>query len=171
MSQPPPWNQPQPWNQPPPWGHQPAGPPPRADGGGVPLLVLGLVTALLGLLGAFLPNYSYGDGIGSFSPLLQTINGDTFFQAAGLALLAGVVLLVVGALLQRRRVGVGTGLLLVGAGIVLQAGGGQLLGLLQAAVDPRLSSDIAVGGVLLVLAGATAVATVVVGLLRLARLR
>ena len=82
MSQPPPWNQPQPWNQPPPWGHQPAGPPPRADGGGVPLLVLGLVTALLGLLGAFLPNYSYGDGIGTYSPLLQTINGDTFFQAA-----------------------------------------------------------------------------------------
>lgn len=179
MSQPPqgPWNQPSqgPWNQPPQpaWG---APPPPtgRTGGtgrGGVPLLVLGSVTALLGLLGAFLPSYDYGDGLGSFSPLLQTINGETLFLASGLLLLVGVGLLVAGSLLQRGRPGVGVGLLLVGAGMVVEHGGGQLFSLLQSLADDRLSSDIDVGGVLLVLAAFTGTAVVVLGLLRLARLR
>ncbi len=150
MSHPPqqPWDQPaQPWGQQPPpyppqqaWGHQP----PARPGGGAALLVLGLVTAVLGLAGAVLPSYHYAQDVGWSSPLAQHFGDSTQFLAAGLAL--------------------------VGAGMVGQAGLAMLFNALQVAVTGDAVS-LAVGGVLLALAGCTAVAVVVLGLVRLARLR
>jgi len=168
-----PWGQPaQPWGQqPPPYPAQQAwGGPPARPGGGAPLLVLGLATAVLGLAGAVLPSYYYAQDVGWSSPLAQHFGDTTQFLAAGLALLAGIVLLVVGSLVQRTRVPVGTGLALVGAGMVGQAGLAMLLNVLQVAVaaDPTTP---AVGGVLLALAGCGAVAVVVLGLTRLSRAR
>lgn len=176
MSHPPqqPWDQPaQPWGQQPPpyppqqaWGHQP----PARPGGGAALLVLGLVTAVLGLAGAVLPSYHYAQDVGWSSPLAQHFGDSTQFLAAGLALLAGIALLLAGSLVQRTRVPVGTGLALVGAGMLGQAGLAMLFNALQVAVTGDAVS-LAVGGVLLALAGCTAVAVVVLGLVRLARLR
>jgi len=184
------WNQPgpqQPWGQqpPPPWGPQQQGPyqqaphqqgqpswgsPARTSGGSTPLLVLGLVTAVLAAVGAFLPSVVYPDGVGSYGPLFQSAGDYTYFQAPGLLLLVGAALAAAGALVQRARAGVGVGLLLVGAGMVGHLGLSQLVGRLQAALDSQTTST-AVGGVLLMLAGCTAVAAAVVGLVRLSRLR
>ncbi|GHE09383.1 hypothetical protein [Klenkia taihuensis] len=182
MSHPPqPWDQPaQPWGQPAqPRGQQPPPYPPQQawgqraparPGGGTALLVLGLLTAVLGLAGAVLPSYSYPQDVGWSSPLAQRFGDSTQFLAAGLVLLTGLVLVAVGSLVQRGRALVGTGLALVGAGMVGQVGIAVLVNALQVAVtsDP---TSLAVGGVLLALAGCAAVATVVVGLVRLARLR
>ena len=175
------WNRPgqQPWGQQPPppaWSPQQGppgwGPAPAAGPtGSTPLLVLGLVTAVLGLLGTVLPSVDYPNGIGYYGPLLQSFGDGVQFLAGGLVLLAAVGLLVAGALVQRRRSGLGTGLLLVGGGMVAEAGVSQLFALLQAAVATSLDASPAVGGILLSLAGCTAVAVVVVGLVRVARLR
>jgi hypothetical protein len=170
-----PWEQPaQPWGQQPPpyppqqaWGQQP---PPR-PGGGAALLVLGLVTAALGLAGTVLPSIRYPDDVGYYGPLVQNLGGDVRFLAAGLVSLAAVVLLVVGALVQRGRPAVGTGLLLVGGGMVALSGLEQLFSILQAVVSNEFGTGPAVGGVLLALAGCTATAVVVLGLVRLSRLR
>ncbi|SDN74788.1 hypothetical protein SAMN05660199_00586 [Klenkia soli] len=181
MSQPPqpPWDQPQPaWGGQQQWAPQarqaawgtPAARP--AAGGGTPVLVLALVTAVLGALGTVLPTYTFADGTGYFSPVLQRFGDqESIFQAAGLVLLVGVALLVVGAVVQRARAGVGAGLALVGAGMFVEQGGGTALGLLQSALENGAGTTIAVGGVLLVLAASTGIATVVVALVRLSRLR
>lgn len=170
------------WNQPGPpgWAPQQWGPPPGpspwrppaepAAGGSTLLLVLGLVTASLGLVATFLPTFTYGDD-GSYSPLVQQVAGASFFTAAGLALPVAVVVLVVGALVQRPRARVGTGLLLVGSGMLADVGLVQVFSRIQVSID-RVGSGttVAVGGVLLMLAAATALATVIVGLVRLVRL-
>lgn len=159
----------QPWGQqPPPWG-PPAGRP-SPGRGSTPLLVLGLVTAVLGLGGTVLPAQTFPGNNGSYGLLLQDLGGEVRFLAAGLVPLVGVALLVVGALLQRSRAA-GTGLLLVGAGVIALEGLQLLFALVQSSVGPESSTSVAIGGVLLGLAGCTAVAVVAVGLVRLSRTR
>ena len=155
----------QPWGQQP-WGAQPWGPPPRRPSA-VPLLVLGLVTAAFGLLGTVLPTYRYSDGLGSFAPLYQDFNDQTTFQATGLVLFVGVAALLTGALLVRSRRAVGAGLLMLGAGVFVDRGGGQLLAFAQSLVDGGTGT--AVGGVFLVLAALSAGATAVLCLVTLGR--
>jgi len=167
----------QPWGQPQggpqqPWGQPAWGPPPTSPGSPlqVPLLVLGLVAGVLGLLGSFLPTFSFPGEV-TYSPLSQGFgDGDSQFLAAGLALLAGVALLVAGALLTRPRPALGTGLLVLGAGLVADRGVGQLLTFLQALVTGGNVGTTAVGGVLLMLAGVVAVVVAVLGVLALTRL-
>ncbi|SCX43154.1 hypothetical protein SAMN03159343_1181 [Klenkia marina] len=135
------------------------------------MLVLGLVTAVLLALGTVLPSVTLPDDNGSYGPLLQELGDSTYFLAGGLALLVAAGLLVAGALVQRSRARVGTGLLLVGGGMAAEVGLGQMVGRLQVLVDGfGAATSTAVGGVLLMLAGASAVALVVVGLVRLSRL-
>lgn len=167
----PPWGQQQPSSPQPygAWGQQPH--PQAARSSGVPVLVLGLVTAVLGLAGTVLPSVTYPDDIGYFGPLLQSINGQVLFLSGGLVSLVAVGLLVAGSLVQRSRAGLGTGLVVAGAGMVALSGLGQLFALVQAAVSDDLDADPAVGGVLLSLAGCVAVAAIAVGLARLSRLR
>ncbi|SCX43149.1 hypothetical protein SAMN03159343_1180 [Klenkia marina] len=170
-----PWGQ-QPWGQQPggqPWGQQPpaswgtpTGPPPTP--GSTPLLVLGLVTAVLAFAGTVLPLNDY-DGVGTYGLLLQNFGESSRFQATGLVPLAAAVLLAVGAVLQRAR-RAGLGLLLVGAGMVGLVGVQLLLQFGQSLVDDR-DASLAVGGVLFLLAGCTAVATVVLGLVQVSRRR
>lgn len=164
----------QPWGpHPPPWGPPqpfPGAGRPSSGRGSTPLLVLGLVTAVLALGGTVLPSERFPGNSGSYGLLLQDLGGEVRFLAAGLVPLIGVVLLVVGALLQRSRAA-GTGLLLVGAGVVTLEGLQLLFALVQSSVGPESSPSLAVGGVLLGLAGCTAIATAVVGLVRLTRPR
>lgn len=160
-----------PWGQQP-WGQQPGAPqawgqPPRRPPGTVPLLVLGLVTAVLGLLGTVLPTYRYSEGLGSYAPLYQDFNDQTTFQATGLVLFVGVAALLVGALLVRSRTAVGAGLLLLGGGVFVDRGGSQLLAFAQSLVDGGTGT--AVGGVCLVLAALAAGATAVLSLVTLGR--
>lgn len=168
----------QPWGGPPgqqSWGGPPAGQqhwgaaPARPATGGLPLLVLALVTGVLVLAASVLPTYDYGTDIGSFSPLLQRFGDETVFQAPGLVFLLAAGVLVTGGLLSRVRSALGAGLVLLGAGAILQQGLGLLLALVQSLVSSDSSLQLRIGGVVLLLATACAGAAAVLALVALAR--
>lgn len=145
-----------------PWPEQTARPASPVRPSTVPLLVLGVLTAVLGLLGTVLPTYRYAADIGFYAPLVQVFDGRTTFQAQGLVLVLGLAVLVTGAALVRSRTPLGTGLLLVGAGMFVEQGGAQFLALAQSVTSGGTGT--AAGGVLLVLAGAAGIGTAAAGI-------